>query len=80
MSRYRCYPAKVLGCLRNGEITLILCPGIGLADGGQRSEIPIHAVPVDLRIPNSEFDVLQDGVSGNFVKVLRKDETFVDDD
>ncbi len=31
-----------------------------MANGGYVSEIPIHLVPVDLRMPNSEFDVLLD--------------------
>ncbi|WP_404784745.1 hypothetical protein [Altericista sp. CCNU0014] len=80
MSEYWRYPARVLGCLRNGEITVILCAGIGLADGGRQTELPIYMIPFDLRIPNSEFDVLLDRVSGCFVRVLRKDEIYLDYD
>ncbi|MBE9179795.1 hypothetical protein IQ268_14590 [Oculatella sp. LEGE 06141] len=74
MSKYWRYPAKVLGCLRGGEITIILCAGIGLTNGGGRQELPIQLVSVDLRMPNSEFDVLFERASGHFVKVLRKEE------
>lgn len=74
MSKYWRYPARVLGCLRDGEITVILCAGLGLADGGDQEELPVQMVPIDLRMPNSEFDVLFDRASGCFVKVLRKDE------
>jgi hypothetical protein len=78
MSKYWRYPATVLGCVRNGEITVILCAGIGLANGGTRTELPIQMIPADLRMPNSEFDVLLDRTSGNFVKVLRKDDIYPD--
>jgi hypothetical protein len=78
MSKYWRYPARVLGCLRDGEITVILCAGIGLADGGRRAELPIHMIPLDLRMPNSEFDVLLERTSGCFVKVLHKYETYLD--
>lgn len=74
MSKYWRYPARVLGCLRDGEITIILCAGIGLADGGDQQEIPTQGVPIDLRMPNSKFDVLFDRASGSFVKVLGKEE------
>lgn len=80
MSKYWRYPAKVLGCLRDGEITIILCAGIGLADGGDRQELPIQLVPVDLRMPNSEFDVLFERASGRFVKVLHKEEACPESD
>lgn len=75
MSKYWRYPAKVLGCLRDGESTVILCAGIGLADGEDQETLPVQAVPIDLRMPNSEFDVLFDRASGCFVKILRKEET-----
>jgi hypothetical protein len=74
MAKYWRYPARVLGCLRNGEITVILCAGIGLADGGDRETLPSQMIPIDLRMPNSEFDVLFDRASGHFVKILRKGE------
>lgn len=40
MSKYWRYPARILGCLRGGEITIILCAGIGLADGGDQERTP----------------------------------------
>lgn len=65
-------PVKVLGCLHDGEITIVLLPGNGFVDGGIIEVIPADMIPVELRMPNSEFDVLCDRVSGEFVKVLRK--------
>lgn len=53
---------------------MILCLGIGLADGGDQETLPAQMVPIDLRMPNSEFDVLFDRASGCFVKILRKGE------
>jgi hypothetical protein len=75
---YKRYSARVIGCLRNGTITIILCPDIGLADGGRPEEIPMSIVPVDLRIPNSEFDILLDTISRCFTRVLRQDEVCYD--
>lgn len=72
--RYYRYPAQVLGCLASGKITVTLCPGVGLADGGVNTELPAHLIPTDLRMPNSEFDVLFDRHLGSITKVLRKDE------
>jgi hypothetical protein len=31
-------------------------------------------IPIDLRMPNSEFDMLFDRASDSFVKILRKGE------
>ncbi len=76
MSKYWRYPARVLGCLRDGEITVILCAGIGLADDGGQEVLPVQEVPIDLRMPNSEFDVLFERTSGRFAKVIRKEETY----
>ena len=65
-------PVKVLGCLGNEEITILLFSGNGFVDGGIIETLPADMIPVDLRMPNNEFDVLYDRVSGEFVKVLRK--------
>jgi hypothetical protein len=78
MSKYWRYPAIVLGCLQKGEITVILCFNQGLADGGKTIELPMHLIPIDLRMPNSEFDVLLDRESGCFVKVLRIQDTGIE--
>jgi hypothetical protein len=43
-------------------------------------ETPIPMIPFDLRMPNSEFDVLLDRISGYFIRVLRKDEIHLDYD
>jgi len=67
-------PARVLACLSRNRITVILHPDIGAAGGGTRIEIPIEAVPPDLRMPNSEFDVLFDPEAWAYTKVIRKDD------
>ena len=72
--RYLRTPARVLSCLRNGVISVIVCPGSGLADGGIPIDLPVEIIPVDLRMPNSEFDVMLDLNSGDCVTVLRKNE------
>jgi len=38
-------PARVFGCLKDGELRIVLCPGNGLADGGIPRDVPIANVP-----------------------------------
>lgn len=64
-------PARVLGCLRGGEVTVILFPGHGLV---LTESIQAHLVPENLRMPNSEFDVLFKQPEAEIVRVLHKDE------
>ncbi len=54
MSVYRC-PAVALGCLRAGELRVVLWPGVGLADGGDHRDVPAHLVPPGSRMPNSQL-------------------------
>jgi hypothetical protein len=56
MSEYDRIPAKVLACLRTGEITVIIFPSGGM--GTQLWVLPVGMVPFSLRIPNSEFDII----------------------
>lgn len=56
-SRYLVSPAKVLGCLRTGKLTVILFQGVGFVNGGLVTEISIDLVPLELRMPNSQFDL-----------------------
>lgn len=60
-------PAKVLGCLRDGEITVILLPGQGLA---LIEPIQAHLIPENLRMPNSEFDILFKHPGAEMIRVL----------
>ena len=46
-------PATVFACLTQGQITLMLFPGYGLADGGVPHEVPIDQIPFELRTPNT---------------------------
>jgi hypothetical protein len=68
---YARLPARVLGCLNNGEITVILFPE------GERileEQFPIDFIPSDLRMPNSEFDILTTYPRAEKLRVLRKHE------
>ena len=65
------YRARVLACLNSSRITVIACPGQGLADGGVPVEIESSLVPLDLRTPNSEFSLLLRKDTGEIVKVMR---------
>ncbi|MBD2446682.1 hypothetical protein H6G76_05775 [Nostoc sp. FACHB-152] len=65
-------PVQVLGCLRPGIITVIAFPGNGFVDGGLLMEVPTEIIPVELRMPNSEFIVVCDQ-RRYFIQVLPKD-------
>ena len=71
-------PARVLACLNTDRITVILCPDVGLADGGVPIEIESSLIPFDLRIPNSEFLLLMQRDTSEIVKVVRLGEEFND--
>ncbi|CAN5871006.1 hypothetical protein BH23PLA1_BH23PLA1_35900 [soil metagenome] len=64
-------PAKVLACLRPGYVTAAIGAGLGLADGGIPTEIPMHLLPMDLRMPNAEFTVLLDRRTGEIRTIER---------
>ncbi|MEP0872466.1 hypothetical protein NDA01_21860 [Trichocoleus desertorum AS-A10] len=66
-SFYARVPARVLGCLRGGGITVILFPGQGVV---VTHPIQTHLVPETLRMPNSEFDVLFKHPGAEMVRVL----------
>ena len=59
--------SRVIGCLRDGFVTVILGPGVGMLDGGITTDIPVEAIPPDLRMPNSEFLVHFDDESQQYV-------------
>ena len=69
---YYRYPARVFARLHRDYITVILCPDIGLADGGVPAVLPLESVPPDLRMPNSEFDVLSERKNLGYMRVVRK--------
>lgn len=52
--------ARVLGCLREGYLEVIVGSGYGSLDAGVPREIPIDLVPHDLRMPNSMFFIIED--------------------
>jgi hypothetical protein len=63
--------ARVLGCLNAGKITAILSLGFGMF---YPTPIDTAWIPVDLRMPNSEFDILVKSHGGEWIRILRKDE------
>lgn len=65
-------PAKVFACLQSGFIRVIVWPGVGMADGGIPHDIPVELIPIDLRLPNSEFTLVLDRVTSRFVGIERK--------
>lgn len=66
-------PAKVLGCLRSGFVTIIVGHDFGQLDGGIPTEISIGLLPFDLRTPNKEFIALLDRASGVIFAIERID-------
>ena len=68
---YTRIPARVLGCLRSGEITIIISPGHGIV---QSERVPFDWIPKDLRMPNCEFDILMKFPGGERIRVVRKGE------
>ncbi|WP_244918211.1 hypothetical protein [Nostoc linckia] len=64
-------PARVLGCLLAGEITIILFPGHGLV---LTEAIQTYLIPEDLRMPNSEFYVLFKHPGRETIRILRHNE------
>ena len=64
-------PARVLGCLRAGEITIILFPGHGLV---LTEPIETYLISESLRMPNSEFYVLFKHPGREMIRILRHNE------
>jgi hypothetical protein len=52
--------AKVIGALHPEQITVRVGTGIGMLDFGVDREVPIELIPLELRIPNSEFMLVYD--------------------
>lgn len=52
--------AKVIGALHPGQVTVRIGTGMGMLDFGLDREVPIELIPLELRIPNSEFMLLYD--------------------
>lgn len=72
--RYWRVSARVLGCLRKNTITVIVLPGNGFVDGGILEDIRLDTIPFALRMPNSEFDLLYDRITKDYIKVVSKRE------
>jgi hypothetical protein len=68
-------PAVVLGSLNPNYIRVIVLPRVGMVDGGVQHDLPLEIVPPDLRMPNTEFMVLLDRTTKQFVGVERRAST-----
>jgi hypothetical protein len=62
---------RVLGCLNTGEITVIIYAGHGVVGV---ITISVDVIPFDLRMPNSEFDVVLDPAIPDLAIIVRKDQ------
>jgi hypothetical protein len=65
-------PAIVLGYVSPNYLRVVVMPGVGMVDGGIQHDLPLEIVPPDLRMPNSEFTVLLDRTTKQFVGVERR--------
>ena len=52
--------AKVIGALHRDQVTVRIGTGSGMLNGGIDMDIPIELIPIELRIPNSEFMLVFD--------------------
>ncbi len=66
-------PATVFACLVQGEFRIILCPGVGLANGGAPRDVPLDRIPFELRVPNTPIWVQFDD-HWNVLRIWRRDE------
>ena len=51
-------PGLVFARLTDASIRIVLFPGSGQADGGIPVEVPIELIPPDLRMPNTQLEVV----------------------
>lgn len=65
-------PAVVFACLIPGEISVILHPGVGLAEGGAPRDVPVDQIPFELRLPNTPLWIQFDE-DWNLLRVWRRD-------
>ena len=69
MSDDLCVPAIVLGRVQEWTLRILLGPGQGQLDGGAPWEVPLELVPPELRMPNTELEVMLDRTSKEIVAV-----------
>lgn len=48
-------PAVVFGCLRRGELRIIVYPDLGLTNGGSPWDVSVNDIPFELRFPNTRL-------------------------
>ncbi len=66
-------PATVFACLVPGEFRIILCPEVGLANGGAPRDVPVAKIPFELRVPNMPIWVqLDDDL--DILRIWRREE------
>lgn len=65
-------PAEVFASLIPNEIRILVHPGLGIASGGARYDLPIEAIPFELRVPNTAIWVQLDQKL-NVVRVWKRE-------
>ena len=75
--RYWRFSARVLGCLNSRKIA-VLVRDDEPAMGERQIEISSELIPFDLRMPNSECDLMFDRHLRRFVKALHINEDWLD--
>lgn len=65
-------PAEVFACLIPGEMRILLCPGVGLANGGAPRDVAMDLIPFELRVPNARLWVQMDEELREVIRVWRR--------
>lgn len=76
--RYWRFPARVLGCLNSGKIAVLVRNEDEPGKGERQIELSSETIPFELRMPNSQFDLVFDRHHRLFIKALHKHEDWPD--
>jgi hypothetical protein len=66
-------PARVLGCFIRDEIQLIIEAGHGQCG---KWDLPIASIPLELRMPNTELDIIVYYPGIEIIKIVKRNELY----
>jgi hypothetical protein len=66
-------PARVLGCFIRNEIQLIIEAGHGQSG---KWDLPIASIPLELRMPNTELDIIVYYPGIEIIKIVKRNEPY----